>query len=68
MRQIVLFFIVLLTNSVLDAQDLALHLDGQYNNVRTGIGFMKAPWTLETWIKGDDCSWKETEVIIGGGE
>ena len=50
------------------AQNLSLHLDGQYNNVRTGIGFLKAPWTLETWIKGDDCSWKETEVIFGGGE
>lgn len=50
------------------AQNLALRLDGKDNNVRTGIGFMKAPWTLEVWIKGDDTSWKETEVIFGGGE
>lgn len=49
-------------------QNQALHLDGKDNNVRTGIGFMKAPWTLEAWIKGDDTSWKETEVIFGGGE
>lgn len=50
------------------AQNLSLHLDGKDNNVRTGIGFMKSPWTLEAWIKGDDTSWKETEVIFGGGE
>lgn len=50
------------------AQNLALHLDGKDNNVRTGIGFMKAPWTLEAWVKGDDTSWKETEVVFGGGE
>lgn len=49
-------------------QNLALHLDGKDNNVRTGIGFLEAPWTLETWLKGDDASWKETEVVFGGGE
>lgn len=49
-------------------QNLALCLDGKDNNVRTGIGFLKAPWTLEAWIKGDDTSWKEMEVIFGGGE
>lgn len=50
------------------AQNLSLHLDGKDNNVRTGIGFMHSPYTLEAWIKGDDTSWKETEVIFGGGE
>lgn len=50
------------------AQNQALCLDGKDNNVRTGIGFLKAPWTLEAWIKGDDTAWKETEVIFGGGE
>lgn len=50
------------------AQNLSLRLDGKDNNVRTGIGFMKAPWTIEAWIKGDDFSWKQTEVIFGGGE
>lgn len=49
-------------------QNLALHLDGNDNNVRTGIGIIQAPWTLETWIKGDDRSWKEMEVVFGGGE
>lgn len=52
----------------INSQNLALHLDGKDNNVRTGIGFLNAPWTLEAWIKGDDTSWKETEVIFGGGE
>ena len=52
----------------LQSQNLALHIDGKDNNVRTGIGFLQAPWTLEAWIKGDDTSWKETEVIFGGGE
>lgn len=52
----------------LQSQNLALHIDGKDNNVRTGIGFLQAPWTLEAWIKGDDASWKETEVIFGGGE
>ncbi|MGE9314875.1 hypothetical protein ACLOAU_24675 [Niabella sp. CJ426] len=45
-----------------------MHLDGEDNQIRTGIGIMKAPWTLEAWIKGNDTSWKEEEVIFGGGE
>lgn len=48
--------------------NLAIRLDGKDNNVRTGIGMIKPPFTLEAWIKGDDTSWKEQEVIIGGGE
>ncbi len=53
---------------LLHSQNLALKLDGEDNNVRTGIGFIEAPWTLEAWIKGDDSDWKEQEVIFGGGE
>lgn len=49
-------------------QNLALHLDGKDNNVKTGIRILNAPWTLETWIKGDDTSWKDQEIIFGGGE
>lgn len=49
-------------------RNLALHLDGKDNNVRTGIGFLTGSWTLEAWIKGDDNSWKDLEVIFGGGE
>ncbi|WP_455592055.1 LamG-like jellyroll fold domain-containing protein [Bacteroides sp.] len=45
-----------------------LKLDGKDSNVRTGIGILSSPWTLEAWIKGDDTVWKETEVIFGGGE
>ena len=66
-----LLFISLFTNlSFIHASNdnLALHLDGQDNNVRTGIGILKDSWTLETWIKGDDNSWKDLEVIFGGGE
>lgn len=48
--------------------NLALHLDGKDNNVRIGMGIINVPWTLEAWIKGDDTSWKDTEVIFGGGE
>ncbi|MCD8136511.1 MAG: endonuclease/exonuclease/phosphatase family protein [Parabacteroides gordonii] len=61
-----LFFIIF----SIQASDinLALHLDGQDNNVRTGIGILKNTWTLEAWIKGDDNSWKDLEVIFGGGE
>lgn len=53
---------------LLQAQNLALKLDGKDNNVRTGIGFIEVPWTLEAWIKGDDVQWKKQEVIFGGGE
>ncbi|WP_455639909.1 BNR-repeat neuraminidase N-terminal domain-containing protein [Parabacteroides sp.] len=59
------FFIA---SSQADNTNLALHLDGQDNNVKTGIGILKGSWTLETWIKGDDNSWKDLEVIFGGGE
>ena len=48
--------------------NLALHLDGVDNDVRTGIGILEPEWTLEAWIKGDDLAWKELEVIFGGGE
>lgn len=58
----------LLFSGMCNAQNLALHLDGKDNNVRTGIGFLSAPWTVEAWIKGDDKTWKDTEVIFGGGE
>ncbi len=49
-------------------RNLALKLDGTDNDVRTGIGIVEAPWTLEAWIKGDDLHWKKLEVIFGGGE
>ena len=48
--------------------NLALHLDGKDNNVRTGMGILEPSWTLESWFKGDDCQWDSLEVIIGGGE
>ncbi|WP_447639999.1 MULTISPECIES: LamG-like jellyroll fold domain-containing protein [Chitinophagaceae] len=48
--------------------NMALHLDGKDNNVRTGIGIIKAPWTIEAWVKGNDMIWKNEEVIFGGGE
>lgn len=50
------------------AENRVLQLDGKDSNVRTGIGILSAPWTLEAWVKGDDTIWKETEVIFGGGE
>lgn len=48
--------------------NLALHLDSKDNNVKTGIRMLTDSWTLETWIKGNDKSWNELEVIFGGGE
>lgn len=68
MKRIVFLWFCLLVIQQATAQNQALCLDGKDNNVRTGIGFLTAPWTLEAWIKGNDTSWKETEVIFGGGE
>ncbi|MDR2981323.1 MAG: discoidin domain-containing protein [Puniceicoccales bacterium] len=51
-----------------EVSNLALCLDGKDNDVRTGIGIIKPPWTLEASIKGDDDKWKALEVIFGGGE
>ncbi len=48
--------------------NLAVSMDGYDNEIRTGIRILKDEWTLEAWVKGDDKSWKEYEVIIGGGE
>lgn len=67
-KNIVVLLIGILMSGVCMAGNYALHLDGQDNNVRTGIGFLSAPWTLEAWIKGDDNAWKDTEIIFGGGE
>ena len=66
LRLFLLFLLILPQKS--HAQNLALKLDGEDNNVRTGIGFIEAPWTLEAWIKGDDREWKQQEVLFGGGE
>lgn len=72
MKHIIIFLITYLfvipTTAQQSSQNFALQLDGQDNNVRTGIGYINGSWTLETWIKGDDNSWKELEVIFGGGE
>ncbi|SUJ25809.1 Uncharacterized protein conserved in bacteria [Sphingobacterium spiritivorum] len=48
--------------------NMALHMDGKDNDVRTGIGIMSGEWTIEAWIKGNDSNWKPYEAIIGGGE
>lgn len=48
--------------------NLALCLDGQDNDVRTGMKLLTGAWTLEAWIKGNDTSWNAEEVIFGGGE
>ncbi len=48
--------------------NLAVSMDGNDNEIKTGIRVIEGAWTLETWIKGDDTNWKDIEVIIGGGE
>lgn len=45
-----------------------LSLDGNDNNIRTGMDTIRANWTLEAWIKSDKDAWKELEVLIGDGE
>lgn len=50
------------------ADNFAICLDGKDNNIRTGIGIISPPWSLEVWIKGDEDRWRNNEVIIGGGE
>ncbi len=68
-----LFFLFLfsygkITYATTEYINKAIRLDGIDNNVRTGIENIKSPFTLELWMKGDDCQWKELEVLIGGGE
>ncbi|WP_300601378.1 endonuclease/exonuclease/phosphatase family protein [Niabella sp.] len=63
-----LHFLFIAATFAQSADNRALHLDGKDNNVRTGMPIIKCPWTLEAWIKGNDTSWKETEVVFGGGE
>lgn len=48
--------------------NLALSMDGNDNNPRIGMNIINGSWTIEAWIKGNDSSWKASEVIIGGGE
>lgn len=45
-----------------------LRLDGRDNNVRTGIGLMAAPWTLELWVQSDVARRGRREMLIAGGE
>ncbi len=46
----------------------ALQLDGFDNDLRIGMDTINTHWTLEAWIKGNDDTWRNEEVIIGGGE
>lgn len=50
------------------APNKALKMDGDDNDVRTGMGIIKGSWTLEAWIRGNDLFWKPMEAIFGGGE
>lgn len=71
MRYILIVWVSFLFARATVAQSVgnrALQLDGKDNNVRTGMPIIKSPWTIEAWIKGNDASWKETEVLFGGGE
>lgn len=63
-----LFLYLTETGAQSSQENRALLLDGKDNNVCIGIGIIEAPWTMEAWIKGDDNEWKDSEVIIGGGE
>lgn len=66
---IILFYCLFIGQAInLSADNRAVSLDGKDNNVRTGIGILPPPWTLEAWVKGNDTVWAEQEVIIGGGE
>ncbi|MCD2423720.1 endonuclease/exonuclease/phosphatase family protein [Niabella pedocola] len=71
MRYVLMIGVFFLFTTATVAQSIGnrvLHLDGTDNNVRTGMPIIKSPWTIEAWIKGNDTSWKETEVLFGGGE
>ncbi|MDR1258294.1 MAG: endonuclease/exonuclease/phosphatase family protein [Tannerellaceae bacterium] len=63
------FTILLMYPAIAGAQtNRAACLDGKENNLCTGMGIIDGPWTLEAWIRRDENSRKEIEVIFGGGE
>lgn len=65
----VFFYCLLFVQAInIYAVNKAIRLDGIDNNIRTGIGILTPPWTLEAWIRGNDNIWREQEVVIGGGE
>ncbi|MDR2954921.1 MAG: endonuclease/exonuclease/phosphatase family protein [Prevotella sp.] len=64
----VLFSCFFCVNAQTEKENLALCLDGKDNCVCIGMGIIEAPWTVEAWVKGNDSDWKESEVVIGGGE
>jgi endonuclease/exonuclease/phosphatase (EEP) superfamily protein YafD len=57
-----------LQDSSLSDGNLAARLDGTDNGLRTGMGMVPPPWTLEAWIKADGDAARPLEVIVGGGE
>lgn len=70
-KKIILFIVVFFSLSRLDSfgsTNRMLCLDGHNNRVTFGLGIMQGGWTMEVWFKGNDTVWKETEVLIGGGE
>lgn len=65
-RLLVLLFII--TCFASKAQDgRYLKLDGVDSNVSLGMDTLNCNWSVEAWVRGDDTTWKESEVIIGGG-
>lgn len=54
--------------AVIAQENRAVRLDGYDSNLCIGMDTINNCWSVEAWVKGDDDSWKEQEVIIGGGE
>lgn len=70
MNRLFYFLLLLLfyTQNAGAQKNRVVRLDGIDNNLRIGMDSICRHWTLEAWIKPEGSTWKEQEVIIGGGE
>ena len=54
-------------HSKVENRNCAILLNRYGDCISIGMGIIDYPWTIEAWIKGNDTSWYEEEVLIGGG-
>lgn len=69
MKKLFLALLCALSGTFVCAQlNTSVRMDGVDNNLRIGMDTIRHHWTVEAWVKPDAHSWKDMEVIIGGGE
>ena len=67
MKKILVLLFVIICFGAKAQNGRYLKLDGVDSNVSLGMDTLNCNWSVEAWVRGDDTTWRDSEVIIGGG-